>query len=111
MGQGLIRGYEAKEPLPPSVAEAASLYVASRRSTHRLPPAIRLERATGNAIYLRVFAGPPPSHHEIIVLREEIMRDADLYRELEALYGITQESSRSSRASASEKRIDSSRRN
>jgi len=75
--------------LPPNFAECARVYAASRRATNRLPPAVRIEGSNGVAFFLRVFPSPAPLMHEVVVVREEVVRDGDLFRQLESGYGLS----------------------
>ena len=75
--------------LPAPIAEAARIYVESRDSVKRLPPAIRLERSDAPAVYMRVVPAIRLPRHEVITLREEILRDPELFRQLEGHFGIT----------------------
>jgi len=76
------------ETMPPVVKEAASNFILARRSLQRMPAAMRVEIAD-RAFYVRVqeLLGTPPA--ELLILREEVVRDAELYRVLNARYRIT----------------------
>jgi DNA-binding CsgD family transcriptional regulator len=83
------RGRElVPDQLPHDFSEAIDLYVYARRDLGRAPPAVRLP--IGSAwVYVRVLASPGHCPLEIVTLREEVLRDADLFRLLESRYGVT----------------------
>jgi DNA-binding NarL/FixJ family response regulator len=75
-------------PLPQALIDAIDGYVLSRRDTRRFPPAMRLE-LSGRAFYLRVAPGEGEPPLEIALLREEVLRDVDAFKLLNARYGVS----------------------
>jgi DNA-binding NarL/FixJ family response regulator len=87
----LLRNAAAARLLPATLDELHPYiegYVDSRRDVRRMPPPVRLG-VGGRAFYLRVTRaeGPPPV--EIVLLNEEVLRDADAFRLLNTRYGVS----------------------
>jgi DNA-binding NarL/FixJ family response regulator len=74
--------------VPPSLCEAARAYVHARRDLRRLPPAVRIDLGE-HSVYLRVQASPGDPPLEIIFVRQEVIRDVDLFRVLNARYAVS----------------------
>jgi DNA-binding NarL/FixJ family response regulator len=70
------------------IAEAADTYINAREDTHRIPPALRIE-TDGSAFYLRAVGSPGHPPAEIIFIREEVLRDVDVFRLLNARHGVS----------------------
>jgi DNA-binding NarL/FixJ family response regulator len=75
-------------PMPGALRETIAIYVASRTDLKRLPPPVRLTLGE-HTVYVRVVSveGPPPI--EIVLMNEEVMRDADAFRLLNTRHGVT----------------------
>ena len=77
--------------LPTELRECLQLYVRSRDDQGRRPPAMWLE-LTGHAVFVTVLAAPAAPGEpalEVVVLREEVQRDAEAFRLLNERYGVT----------------------
>jgi DNA-binding NarL/FixJ family response regulator len=76
------------DELPASMREMIECYVSSRRDQRRQPPPVRLV-VDERWFYLRVMpaGGDPPL--EIVLLSEELLRDADAFRLLNTRYGVS----------------------
>jgi DNA-binding CsgD family transcriptional regulator len=74
--------------LAASILTAAEGYIGARPDANRPPPAIRIEHGL-RAFYVRAVpsAGSPPA--EIVMVREEVLRDVDVFKMLNAQYRIT----------------------
>jgi len=74
--------------LATTITGAAQGYVRARRDANRPPPAIRIEQGE-RGFYVRAVAsaGVPPA--EIVFVREEVLRDVDVFKLLNAQYRIT----------------------
>jgi DNA-binding NarL/FixJ family response regulator len=70
---------------PPSLLEAAAAYVEARRVSGKPPP---FQRTTigERGFYLRVLSAPDA---EIVLLSEEVLRDVDAYKLLNARNGVS----------------------
>jgi DNA-binding CsgD family transcriptional regulator len=68
--------------------DAIDDYVQLRAALHRLPPAERVE-TNGAAVYISVVHEPGDPPIEIVLIREEVVRDADAFRELNTRYNIS----------------------
>ena len=74
---------------PPSLfMEAVRLFVQSRKDTRRTPPSMRIE-INDKTLYVRVVPSEAPPPLEIVFVREEILRDVDVFRLLNARHGIS----------------------
>jgi DNA-binding CsgD family transcriptional regulator len=74
--------------LPAQLFEMISGYVDSRRDLRRMPPPVRITLGE-RTVYLRVTRGEGPPPVEIVLLNEEVLRDADAFRLLNARHGVT----------------------
>jgi DNA-binding NarL/FixJ family response regulator len=76
------------DSLPDVLLEAIDGYVRARRDAQRPPPAMRLQLGD-HAVYLRTArcAGEPPL--EVVVVRQEVLRDADTFALLNSRYGVS----------------------
>lgn len=74
--------------IPPALSDAIDSYVLQRASLRRMPPATRVV-AGNQAYYLRVVANDETPPVEIVLLRQEVLRDVDVLRVLEQRYRIT----------------------
>jgi len=74
--------------LPAALVDAAHSFIIARKTLPRPPAAMRIEME-GRAFYLRLvqLPGEPPA--EVLLLRDEILRDADAFRILNAQYGVS----------------------
>jgi DNA-binding CsgD family transcriptional regulator len=77
------------ESLPPLLDQAIADYVSARRETTRPPPAIRIELRPERGVYVRVLASDGDAPLEVAFLREEVLRDPDLFKMLNGRYGVT----------------------
>jgi DNA-binding CsgD family transcriptional regulator len=75
-------------PLPPAILDAVGSYVASRDDQRKRPPPLRVE-LDERAFYLRVIAGLGDAAFEIVLLNEEVLRDADAFKLLNARHGVS----------------------
>jgi DNA-binding CsgD family transcriptional regulator len=67
-------------PVEP-LRETIEAYVAARAQSSRIPPAIRVEVGK-TAFYVRVLPSPGSPPLEIVLVREEVVRDVDVFRML-----------------------------
>lgn len=82
------RAYDLGEPMPEALRQAIDAFVRSRRDARQSPPALRVE-LDGRTHYLRVLAVPGQPPFEVALIREEILRDLDLFKLLSARYQVT----------------------
>jgi DNA-binding CsgD family transcriptional regulator len=74
--------------LPEAILDAVRGYVTSRRDLRRMPPPVRLE-VGDHVLYLRVVRGRDEAPLEIVLMNEEVLRDADVFRLLNERHGVT----------------------
>src|SRR5262252_559507 len=74
--------------LSPALCEAIDDYVQMRALLQRLPPALRVEY-NGAVFYISVVPEPGDPPLEIVLIREEVVRDADAFRELNTRYNVS----------------------
>ncbi len=75
--------------VPSFIATSVRCYVDSRQSMGRLPDVLPVDGPNGQRLYLRVLPAPSPWRYEVILARQELMRDPLLFRELESRFRIT----------------------
>jgi len=71
-----------------TILNAARAYVRTREETGKPPPALRIEQEE-RGFYVRVFRSGDDPPLEILILREEILRDPDVFRLLNSRHGVT----------------------
>jgi len=76
------------DALPSALTDALEAYILSRAQLKKAPPAMRVVLSE-HSLFLRsvASAGPPPL--EIVLLREELLRDVDAFRLLNARFGVS----------------------
>lgn len=76
------------DEIPPQLRDAIEAFVLSRRQLKRSPPAMRVD-IRGRSFFVRAVptSGSPPL--ETVLIREEVLRDADAFRLLNATFGVS----------------------
>ena len=84
----VARSLLADAQLAESIVTAAEGFIGARHDASRPPPAVRIEHGP-RGFYVRAVpsAGTPPA--EIVLVREEVLRDVDVFKTLNAQYRIT----------------------